>query len=229
MIDATPPSPADDPAAFVAKWRGAWPEWALVEGFVPASVRPLVEAWEALQFELQEAAWGGGDARPGEAKLGWWMDELDGWSHGRRRHPLGAVLQRRAAPWRELGRALPALAATRAQPRDADDAWSSLAMPAAAAAAVESALFASAGSAEAITASWLHARLARHPASAVPSALHPDAWARTLLARGAAAHASARARGIVLALGRARMRRGDAAAPLPPWAALWAGWRGARG
>ena len=41
-------SPAGDPAAFVAKWRGAWPEWSLVEGFLPAVPRPLIEARQGL-------------------------------------------------------------------------------------------------------------------------------------------------------------------------------------
>ena len=58
-------SVAGDPAAFVAKWRGAWPEWSLVEGFIPIAQRPVVDAWQALQFEWQEAAWRGDDARPG--------------------------------------------------------------------------------------------------------------------------------------------------------------------
>jgi len=82
----------------------------------------------------------------------------------------------------------------------------------------------------------MHARLARHPDTAVAlditehdavaarrraGAALLDAWPR---ARGIAG-----ARGIALALARTRLARGDAATPLPPLAALWAGWRGARG
>lgn len=230
-MSESPPSPADEVSGFVAKWRGAWPEWALVEGFLPAGERARVDAWHALQFELQEAAWRSADARPGEAKLGWWMEELDGWSQGRRRHPLGAVLQRQAAPWQALATALPSLALTRERAADAQAASSALAPVASAVADVEAALFGAERGVDAVDASWQHARLARHVASAVPRAYGDDAgaWARALLARWPSARGLARSRRLVLALAKARLARGDAAAPLPPWSAVWAGWRGARG
>lgn len=231
-----PAADGADTAAFVAKWRGAWPEWALAEVFLPAAQRALVDAWQALQFEWQEAAWGGVDARPGEAKLAWWSEELDGWSKGRRRHPLGAVLLRQPAPWREIAAALPTLLATRARPANGDDAWQSLASLASAVAQVEAALFGHADDSRAVAACWLQSRLARHPANAVP--VESDAmpatdagrtWATALLAGWPPAHGVRGARGIALALARRRLARGDASAPLSPWAALWAGWRGARG
>lgn len=102
--------------SFLGKWRGRWPEWALAEVFVPAGEREALAAWLSLRQELLDAAWGGDDPRPGEAKLGWWQEELQAWQQGMRRHPLGIVLQPRTAPWASLGAALPLLAATRDQP-----------------------------------------------------------------------------------------------------------------
>ena len=227
-------SSAGDPAAFVAKWRGAWPEWSLVEGFLPVAQRPLIEAWQALQFEWQEAAWRGEEARPGEAKLRWWVEELDGWSKGLRRHPLGALLQKQPAPWREVALALPSLAATHERPIDADAAWASLEPIARAVVAVDEALLQHRSDAHVVAATWLHARLARHPDSAVPQSLGTGdagirAWSHALRAGWPRASGLAPSRGIEAALAASRLKRGDASAALPPLAALWAGWRGARG
>ena len=228
-----PTADGTDVDAFVAKWRGAWPEWTLAEGFLPAAQRPLADAWQALQFEWQEAAWGGVDSRPGEAKLAWWTEELDGWAKGRRRHPLGAVLLRQPAPWRDLALALPALAGTRERPGSAEQAWQALMPVATAVANIDLALSGHGSDPAAVVACWLHARLARHPDDAVPVDIDgPDPrqrWAQALLARWPASRGSGGARGIALALARRRLARGDAAAPLSPWSALWAGWRGARG
>ena len=227
---------ADGADAFVAKWRGAWPEWSLVEGFLPAARRPLVDAWQAAQFEWQEASWGGADARPGEAKLAWWTEELVGWANARRRHPLGAVLLRHPAPWHAVASALPSLLSLRERPATATSAWSSLQPLAAAIASVDAVLFDGDGDGAAVAACWLHARLARHPANAVPLDVPgTDApalqrgWATALLADWPAPRRIAAPRGIALALARRRLASGDAAAPLSPWSALWAGWRGARG
>lgn len=224
------PSPGEDASAFVAKWRGAWPEWGIVEGFVPAAEREVGSAWQALQFELQEAAWGGADARPGEAKLAWWSEELAGWAQGRRRHPLGAVLQRRAAPWGELARALPTLAASRGRPATAEQARTQIASVASVLAPVEAALLGGRAEASAVEAAWLHARLARHPAEGVPSD-QPDTatWIAALRRAWPATRGLSATRRIELALARARLARGDASKPSGPLAALWAGWRAARG
>lgn len=105
--------------SFIDKWRQRWPEWGLAAVFVPAALRGRLAAWQALQQELHEAAWGGQDPTPGLAKLAWWQEELRGWSRGARRHPLGDALQKLDAQWDALGRALAALPATRdpADPR----------------------------------------------------------------------------------------------------------------
>src|SRR5690606_19399290 len=110
---------AEGPDSFLDKWRARWPEWTLAEVFVPAPQREAVVAWLALRQELLDAAWGGSDPRPGEAKLGWWQEELEAWQRGMRRHPLGKLLQPREAPWAMLAAALPLLAATREQPAPA--------------------------------------------------------------------------------------------------------------
>ena len=106
-------SDAEALAGFIDKWRERWPEWRIAEVFVRQDQRQVCVAWFALQQELAEAAWGGRDPLPGEAKLGWWAEELQGWSQGRRRHPLGLVLQRVPAPWLNLAASVPALIASR--------------------------------------------------------------------------------------------------------------------
>lgn len=104
---------SDSLDSFLDKWRARWPEWELLSVFVPAPQRGTVAAWLTLLQELGDAAWAGADPTPGLAKLAWWQEELLGWSKGARRHPLGQALQRLAAPWDTLGRALAALPATR--------------------------------------------------------------------------------------------------------------------
>ena len=63
-------SETDALRGFLGKWEAQWPEWKVAEAFVPASQRERAQAWFALREELAEAAWGEGDARPGDAKAG---------------------------------------------------------------------------------------------------------------------------------------------------------------
>ncbi len=107
---------------FLDKWRARWPEWRVAEAFVPMPERERAAAWLSLRDELGQAAWGGEDPRPGDAKLAWWAEELDGWARGRRRHPLGVLLQKVAAPWDTLAACLPALRASRERPAGLDAA-----------------------------------------------------------------------------------------------------------
>ena len=241
----TPPTEAGAEAldAFIGKWRARWPEWSVAEVFVPPAQRPVVLAWAALQQELTDAAWGGSDARPGEAKLLWWQEELHGWSQGRRRHPLGGALQRQPASWAELAAALPTLRDSRERPADRQESVAQLLPLASVAGAIEQALFggvpASAPVAPVIVAAWLQARLVRDGATAVPlSALarRPGsgdtdceaAWRAELLRHWPTADGATRPRRLWAAIARARLARGGADQPLPAWAALWAAWRGAR-
>ncbi|SFK72991.1 squalene/phytoene synthase family protein [Lysobacter sp. cf310] len=233
-------APEDALASFIGKWRARWPEWALAETFVPAAQRETALAWAALQQELADAAWGGRDARPGELKLGWWLEELQGWSQGRRRHPLGQALQRLPAPWAALAAALPSLLETRERPLDRADATTQLNTYAAALAAVDAALFGAAvatGDAAVASAGLLHARLAHEGESAVPlgvlaragEAAAVEAWAEELRRHWPTEPAATRPRRLWAALALGRLRAGDAARPLSPWRALLSAWRGARG
>src|SRR5688572_15525503 len=108
---------------FTDKWRARWPEWSVAEVFVPGDQRETVLAWMSLLQELTDAAWGGSDPRPGEAKLGWWLEELQGWSRGIRRHPLGQVVQKLPVPWPRLAGSLPQLRDSRERPVDRQEAY----------------------------------------------------------------------------------------------------------
>lgn len=247
-MTAPPPLPAPDGPdalqAFIAKWQARWPEWSLAEVFVPQAQRPVALAWAALQQELTDAAWGGSDARPGQAKLLWWQEELHGWSLGRRRHPLGEALQRERAPWADLAATLPTLGDSRERPADAAEAFDRLLPTATAAAVIEQALFADGRPdeppARLLAATWLQARLARDGALAAPlSALARQppgddqdavmaAWRDELLREWPAARHATRPRRLWAAIARARMARGAADQPLAAWPALWTAWRAAR-
>lgn len=230
----------DGTDSFIAKWRARWPEWSVAEVFVPQAQRPVALAWATLQQELTDAAWGGSDARPGEAKLMWWQEELQGWALGRRRHPLSTVLQRMPAPWSALAAALPGLRACRERSRDAAEAFSQLMPLAQAAASIEQALFAGAqadaSTMRLVTATWLHARLAREGVAAVPlSALAPvgggddlAVWQDELLREWPIAGHATRPRRLWAAIARARLARGTPGQPLTAWMTLRVAWRGAR-
>jgi phytoene/squalene synthetase len=233
----------DSLAGFTGKWRQRWPEWRVAEVFVPAANRDLAVAWFALRQELTDAAWGGGDPRPGEAKLAWWSEELAGWTQGRRRHPLGLALQQRPVPWSVLGASLPALQASRDRPATAAEAAQAVEPFARAVGRVAASLFASRTPAptRGIVAGLLAERLLQRGEAGVPLetlARHqaPEAAlrarARELLQdwplpydgtpHGRVHAALVRQRLQGLADGRPRDR------PAPPWRALLAAWRAAR-
>jgi hypothetical protein len=226
--------------SFVHKWRARWPEWHVAEVFVPHGQRALALAWAALLQELTDAAWGGSDARPGEAKLGWWMEELQGWVRGIRRHPLGLVLQKFAAPWPELAASLPALRNSRERPVDAQDAEAQLKPFITAIAAIEADLFGDAADGarvgtDAIATCLLHMRLAHHPGEAAPLQTLAEVgdnaavatWARQLAGRCSMLGAT-RPRRLWAGLALARLRRGEAGQPVSAARALWMSWRAAR-
>lgn len=232
---------ADD---FVAKWRARWPEWAIAEAFLPPSRRAVAQAWMTLLQELGDAAWGGDDARPGEAKLGWWAEELPGWSRGARRHPLGQVLSSRAASWDALAAALPTLLASRERPRDTTAAVAAVAPFAVAAAAVESEVCATpetTSSSGDLASALLAERLLHHVDGAVPLQLlaaHADAsaaaqaWAAALLDAWPLGAPVARARRLHAMLQRTRLAQRAAGVasprPLSRWGTLWRAWQAAR-
>lgn len=224
--------------SFIAKWRARWPEWPVAEVFVPRDQRESTLAWMSLLQELTDAAWGGGDPRPGEAKLGWWLEELQGWSRGIRRHPLGQVLQKLSVPWTQLAATLPALRGSRDRPVDVEDAGMQLRPFAVAVALIEQAHFGGSTdeAGEVIVSNLLHLRLAHHPGEAAPLQLLAVAgdngalaeWARHLAAH-ASTHGAAMPRRLLAGLSRARLKRGEPQQPVPAMQALWVSWRAARG
>lgn len=240
-------SDAEALASFIDKWRAHWPEWRVAEAFVPEAQRETALAWFALRQELTHAAWGGEDARPGEAKLAWWAEELHGWSQGRRRHPLGLALQRLPAPWQLLATCLPALLASRERQADVEQAIAILEPFAEAVAGIAATLFTSdtpapaAGAVVSVLAEQvlqrgdatvpLHAR-ARLGDGVGPEMVARD-WARELLGRWPSPREGSRPGRIYAALVRARLQRFASGrhrdAPLPCWIVLFATWRAARG
>ena len=239
---------AGDPqalAGFLGKWTTRWPEWHVAEVFVPAAQREPAVAWFALRQELTDAAWGTSDPRPGEAKLAWWVEELQGWSQGRRRHPLGITLQRLPVPWKLLAACLPALLASRESPADFDDAIGALEPFAEGIAGIAVTLFggktpAPAGS---VVIGLLAEQLLQQGDTAVPlltrarlgDAIPEHAaarvWAGELLQRWPPPHDGSVPGRIHAALLRERLRRFAAGKSLAPsrWRVLWTAWRAARG
>ncbi|TXH64482.1 MAG: phytoene/squalene synthase family protein [Thermomonas sp.] len=219
---------------FLDKWRAQWPEWAVAEVFVPEAQRECVQAWLALRDELNEAAWGGEDPRPGEAKLGWWAEELEGWSRGIRRHPLGLVLQKQPAPWSKLAACLPALHASRVHPPELEAALLALQPVAEALAGVARQLFDTATPAPArnIEVSLLAERVLRSTGRAT---LQDDAdsraWARSLLVQWPRPRHGSRPGRIHAAIVRGRLQHFVQGKPpvLSRFKTLALAWRAARG
>ena len=232
-------------ASFTGKWRERWPEWSVAEVFVAPAERERAVAWFALRQELTDAAWGGVDARPGEAKLAWWAEELQGWAEGRRRHPLGQELQRMQAPWQLLANCLPALLASRDRAVDADQALAAVEPFAEAVAGIAATLFASRTPAPSRNAAigLLAEQLLVQGDAAAPLLVRARlgetvaaegfarAWAAELLARWPVPYDGARPGRIHAALLQARLHRYVAEGrmqPLSRWRTLWTAWSAAR-
>ncbi len=237
--------------SFLGKWRVRWPEWQVAAVFLPAAQRETALAWFALLQECTDAAWGGSEATPGQAKLAWWQEELQGWARGARRHPLATALQAQAAPWTALAATLSALPASRERPRDTDDAIATLQPFAQVLAECEAGLFVPLRAAERVSTdagadiavALLGERLLQHPQQVVPMQLiasHGEAastnaaeraWAIALLRRWPDACGVAPRR-IHAGLLRARLQRfsaNGANAPLPSWRVPFVAWSAARG
>ncbi len=218
---------------FLDKWRAQWPEWTVAEVFIPAVQRERAQAWFALRDELAEAAWGGEDPRPGDAKLGWWVEELDGWSRGVRRHPLGLALQKIPAPWSNLAACLPALRASRERPESLQVALFALDPYAEALAGVAQQLFEAAAPPPArnVEVSLLAERVLRYPDGAAPLGdVDVRGWARGLLAQWPPPGDGTRSGRIHAAIVRGRLQRYVAgkAPAMGPVAVLFAAWQAAR-
>lgn len=158
----------DETAHFVAKWLAREPEMQFAELFCPPDQKLRFRAWGALLHELREALFELSDARVTGVKLGWWAEEMFNMEQGAQRHPLTSALAGSAAPWRALGRALPAQAGIDERPVDANAAIDQLLPIARAVLAVEAGLFDSTVSPEAersLSVHWLLQRLPRGLAS----------------------------------------------------------------
>jgi hypothetical protein len=232
--------------SFLDKWFARWPEWRVVETFVPVSQRRLAVAWFALQQEFTDAMNIAGDPLPADAKLAWWGEELRDWSRQRSRHPLGRVLEPHRAPWFELAEALPALIRLREHPLDAESAFDGARPLAIAIARVEHALFPVAASdgppgdqaIQALCAQLLAARLEGAGEVAVPLDIVAargstrGAWVDELLLRWPSRNPGPLPRRLAAALARSQLQRsgapGESIATLSPVRALWLGWRAAR-
>ncbi len=234
-------------SGFLDKWHARWPEWTVASVFIPAAQREWITAWFALRHELSTAAWAGEDPRPGEAKLAWWSEELQGWTQGRRRHPLGIALQRHAAPWGSLAASLPSLLSSRDRAADTHEALSTLEPFAEAVACISAALSSEATTpapARSVVVGLLAERVLAGGDAVVPlqvlAGLQLDnppqaparAWARDLLDHWPPPHEGTAAGRVHAALVRERLRRfvagRDPEGALPNWRALLAAWRAAR-
>jgi hypothetical protein len=218
---------------FLGKWRVRWPEWRIAQVFVAQAQRETAEAWFAMLQEWTDAAWAGDDPTPGFAKLGWWQEELIGWTKGARRHPLGSVLQKRSAKWVLVANGLTALQAVREPLRayvEPDILRQQLLVLSSAIAACEHDLFAGQGAPVDDAFGLLAAHALWHRDESA-DAVQAKTWAQ-MLAAIAPRRAGSRPRRIHDALCLARLRRiaadGKVAALSPP-AALWCSWRAARG
>lgn len=231
--------------AALEKWRARWPEWPIAEKFVPPLHRERAQAWFALRSELKQAAWAGADPRPGEAKLAWWVEELNGWKQGARRHPLGIVLQREPAPWHALAATLPALLALRERVGTSDEAAASLMPYADSIAGIAAILFrvGTPAPTDNVVFALLAERVLEGADAGVPlefvaragEAPPPTAarlWAKSLLERWPAPHDGSAAGRLHASLLRERLQRfaagGAPEAPLPAWRTLMTSWTAAR-
>lgn len=187
--------------SFLEKWRARWPEWQVAESFVPAHQRELAAAWFSLLQEFEDAMNVEGETLPADAKLAWWGEELRDWARQRSRHPLGRVLQPNAAPWFELGEALPTLQRL----REVGDAQTAQPL-AQAIAAIEATLFAADAAENSVP------TIAAHLLSTRARVEWPQRIAGSVPRR--------------IYSGIARARKPDAAVPLPK--VVWLAWKAAR-
>lgn len=78
--------------AFVEKWLAAEPWHRLQLVFEPTRQREARRLLESIGHELRATALDSSDARVVATKLGWWVQEWQGLTEGRPRHPLTVAL-----------------------------------------------------------------------------------------------------------------------------------------
>ena len=216
--------------SFLDKWRTRWPEWRVVEAFVPAQQRQLAVAWFTLLQEFSDATNVAGDPLPADAKLAWWGEELRDWSRRRSRHPLGRLLEPHPAAWFELSEALPVLIRLREELPSVELALDASRPLVDAVGRVESSLFQHPPSDALLQA--LSAQLLAERVNGGSAESSRTQWAQLVLSRWPSQAGAALPRRLWSAVARARLQQsigkaGDAS-PLAPARALWTGWRAAR-
>lgn len=216
-------SGGDNFDAFAAKWRAHWPEWRVLETFLPPAQRDLAVAWFALLQEFADAAWSGGEPAPGLAKLAWWQEELQGWQQGRRRHPLGSVLQAAHVPWQRLAQSMGALRMQELVNDSIDAALAALAGFDDAGAAVAEGLFGPPLPAQGLVATCCIAeRMVSVQGAAAAPALRRHLASTVRAPRALRLHAA------MLRMRLDGVTNGDGWRPAGRWRVLWTGWRAAR-
>lgn len=74
-------------ASFIAKLEQAYPEWRLLQLYLPRG-NPAELAAEAVAHEFSQAVFHLPDLTVAVSKLQWWGEELTRWQAGEARHPL---------------------------------------------------------------------------------------------------------------------------------------------
>jgi hypothetical protein len=95
---------------FVRKWLAFWPEQAVLDVFIPDSLKPVAHAWSSLLFELHDCAFSLEHDPVREQKSLWWSQELRAAEQGSARHPITQALQEFPAAYGGLAAPLLGLA-----------------------------------------------------------------------------------------------------------------------
>ena len=134
-------------ATWLDKWRSAEPEMAFAEPFVPAWLRPRVQAWGSWLAELEYSLLTPSEAHVAVRRLGWWLQELAG---EQPQHPLAQALRATGSAGAPAGRVVAAalqLAQREDSPGNLPAALDALAPFARAVASAEAMLFSDQGDA----------------------------------------------------------------------------------
>jgi hypothetical protein len=176
----------DEADSHVAEWFATDPLHEIGQRFCPPAQRRLYALWGALLEQLERARFDLVEPGVAEAKLGWWLEDLQRGAAGHSRHPLGHAFfaetakLRAVAPvrWVDLARAALAPRAGDALPVRTGDWLGRDAAWARAVAAIESELFDKPSPPDAVAVSQ---HLRQWPSSRAPS---PGwQWPLQLLAR----------------------------------------------
>lgn len=175
----------DEAESYVADWFAREPGSEIGQRFCPPAQRRRFALWGALLEQLEQARFDIAEPGVAQAKLGWWLEDLQHGAAGHARHPLGHAFfaegaGRDVAParWTALARAATERGEGGAAPSRVEDLLHGDRVWAEAVAAIETELFRHPSPAVAVAISNC---LRRWPASGTPS---PEwRWPLQLLAR----------------------------------------------